>query len=64
MIIDFQRCKGCALCVSACKKNLLAIDKQILNTKGYSPVVLTNKEECTNCTMCAVMCPDSAISCK
>lgn len=62
MLIDKEICKGCSLCVGSCKKNLLQIDKQYLNSKGYNPVTLTNKDECTSCTMCAIICPDSAIS--
>lgn len=63
MLIDKERCKGCSLCVGSCKKKLLMIDKNTLNSKGYSPVTITNSSECTNCTMCAIICPDCAVSC-
>ncbi len=61
MNINQDICKGCALCVSACNKNLLKIDKNILNSKGYSPVTLTDNDKCNSCTCCAIICPDSAI---
>lgn len=62
MTINSELCKGCSLCVSTCSKKLLQIDKNILNSKGYSPVTLTDRDKCNNCTMCAIICPDCAIS--
>lgn len=64
MVINQEICKGCELCISACNKNLLKIDKNILNSKGYSPVILQNKDKCNNCTLCATICPDTAITTK
>ena len=43
-------CKGCGLCVHACPKKILQLDKERLNTKGYHPVSCTDTNECIGCT--------------
>lgn len=57
-----DRCKGCGLCVDACPKKLLIIDKDRLNIKGHSPAVMTDMEKCIGCAFCATMCPDCVIT--
>lgn len=59
--IDETVCKGCGLCIVACPKNIVEIDKGKLNEKGYNPACVTDMEKCVACAMCAIMCPDSAI---
>jgi len=59
--INEDRCKGCALCVDACKKNCLAMAKEKLNGGGYHPCELIDEAACISCAMCAIMCPDAAI---
>jgi len=54
-------CKSCGLCVEACPKGLLAIDKSKLNAKGYYPVAISDEAACTGCAICARMCPDCII---
>ena len=54
-------CKGCGLCVSACPKKIMDIDRSGLNAKGYNPAKCVDMEKCIACAMCAIMCPDSAI---
>ena len=62
--IDFEGCKGCYLCIWACPKkepdNVLAISKKS-NNKSYFPVVVDNKnkENCTACGNCYIMCPEA-----
>ena len=34
-------CKGCGLCVEACPKHILAIARDKINKKGYSPAEMT-----------------------
>ena len=35
IIVDFERCKGCALCTTACPKKIVEIQKEKRNSKGY-----------------------------
>ncbi len=54
-------CKGCSLCVNACPKKILQLDKDRLNSKGYHPVSCADMSACIGCAFCAVQCPDSVI---
>ncbi len=56
-----ELCKGCGLCVTACPKKIIALDKSILNAKGYHPAAITDSEKCIACAFCATMCPDVVI---
>jgi 2-oxoglutarate ferredoxin oxidoreductase subunit delta len=58
--IEKELCKECHLCISACKKGLIASTSEI-NSKGYHPVEFQKSEECTGCTLCAIVCPEVAI---
>ena len=58
--IDSDRCKGCALCVTICPKNVLEISDKV-NTKGYFPAFQARPEDCIKCALCCSMCPDVAI---
>ncbi|NDJ86560.1 MAG: 4Fe-4S dicluster domain-containing protein [Chloroflexi bacterium] len=61
--IDQERCKGCSLCLSACPQNVIVMDNEVLNAKGYHPAVLSDADDkCTGCAICAVVCPDACIS--
>jgi 2-oxoglutarate ferredoxin oxidoreductase subunit delta len=60
--IDANICKGCELCVEACPKNIIALDADKLNAKGYHPAGITKPEDCIACAFCATMCPDCAIT--
>lgn len=62
VVIDRERCKGCALCVGVCPKQILRIESAY-NTRGYHPVMLANSAgQCTGCAICAVICPDVVFS--
>ena len=54
-------CKGCGLCVDACPKQVLALAKDKINSKGHHPVEAINEEACIGCAFCATMCPDCII---
>ena len=54
-------CKGCGLCVNACPKSILIINKEKINAKGHSPAEMTDESKCIGCAFCATMCPDCII---
>lgn len=58
--IDFEKCKGCGLCVSVCPKKILALQER-LNNKGYTPSGVLDQKKCIGCTRCALMCPENII---
>lgn len=58
VLIETDRCKGCALCVSVCPQHVLRLGEGY-NARGYHPVELDESAgSCTGCAICAVMCPD------
>lgn len=61
LTIDEERCKGCGLCVRACPKNIMALSKSKLNSRGYHPAEVVDIEACIACASCARTCPDVVI---
>ena len=59
-IILEDRCKGCALCTTACPQGLIEMAKH-LNPSGFNPAIVTDQDKCKGCALCAIMCPDVAI---
>jgi 2-oxoglutarate ferredoxin oxidoreductase subunit delta len=57
-----DHCKGCELCVAACPKSVLALDRSRVNMLGYHPVELTDASACTSCAICARVCPDTVFT--
>ncbi len=55
-------CKGCGLCVSVCPMNIISLDKDKLNAKGYHPATIVDMDKCIGCANCATMCPDVVIT--
>lgn len=54
--IDTEACKGCELCIEACKPEVLEMTSTSTNTRGYRyPELLPG---CTGCRACADVCPD------
>ncbi len=60
--IDFERCKGCALCAAVCPKKIIGIQKKKHNSKGYFTAECIDNEKCVSCAMCGLICPDCAIT--
>jgi 2-oxoglutarate ferredoxin oxidoreductase subunit delta len=62
IVIDEGRCKGCALCVPACPKDVIQMASHF-TSRGYRPAMLVDpRGECTGCMLCATVCPDVAIT--
>lgn len=59
--VDFERCKGCGLCTTVCPKEIVKLQKEKMNSKGYFTAVCIDDSKCIGCAMCATMCPDCAI---
>ncbi|MCL2693904.1 MAG: 4Fe-4S binding protein [Oscillospiraceae bacterium] len=59
--VDFDRCKGCSLCTTACPKKIIVMQNEKLNKEGFITAVCTDRSACTACALCAIMCPDCAI---
>ena len=62
VVVNTERCKGCGLCIHACPKHLLALEKKHINKKGHTPVCMTDVTQCIGCAFCAIMCPDCVIT--
>ncbi len=61
VIVDFDKCKGCSLCIDVCPSDLF-IGGNIKNEKGYKVIKMTNANFClgNECLKCVKICPDSA----
>lgn len=62
VVINEDRCKGCALCVDACPKDVLALAERKVNVHGYSYVEAIKADECIGCASCGIVCPDGCIT--
>ncbi|MDR0971570.1 MAG: ferredoxin family protein [Bacteroidales bacterium] len=60
VVIDTERCKGCAVCTVACPNKILALSKNV-NGKGYNYCEATS-DDCIGCASCAMVCPDGVIT--
>jgi 2-oxoglutarate ferredoxin oxidoreductase subunit delta len=54
-------CKGCNICIERCPVNALE-ESDRLNKKGIRPPQLKKDNECNDCRLCELLCPDLAIS--
>lgn len=62
VLFDSDACKGCGLCINACPKKILTLDKGKINSRGYYPAHCINMDDCIGCANCARMCPDACIT--
>lgn len=61
IVIDTDRCKGCALCTIACSRQLIKMSEQV-NRMGYNYAEQVDNTACNGCSMCGISCPDGCIS--
>lgn len=61
VVIDFEFCKGCGLCLRVCPRGVLAISEDF-NSRGYFPARVCAEEKCIGCGFCAEVCPEVAIA--
>lgn len=55
-----ERCKGCRICIEICQMGVLELSEE-KNEAGYHPPRIRNKDDCVDCGMCEMFCPDFAI---
>lgn len=61
IVVNTSRCKGCALCVEACPKGVIALANRV-NPSGYPYVEVVRGDECIGCASCGIVCPDGCIT--
>ena len=59
--VNDSKCKGCALCVSACPKKIMKISDKA-NQSGQYVAVCSDPPSCIGCKCCGIICPDDAIT--
>ncbi len=60
VLIDGERCKGCAYCTEFCPRDALEMGKE-LTPQGYLLAKVIDESKCLNCGLCEIICPDYAI---
>ena len=56
VVIDIEACKGCDLCIDACRPGVLTMTTDLRNQRGYRYPQL--HAGCTACQACGQICPD------
>ncbi|NNG01173.1 MAG: ferredoxin family protein [Desulfobacteraceae bacterium] len=60
VLINFEKCKGCGLCLLNCKGKVLRISSKI-NDMGYATAEVAEGKKCVGCKSCYLMCPEGII---
>jgi len=55
-----DRCKGCSFCVEYCPKDVLEMSEEF-NAKGYHPPFVARPDDCLECHLCEMLCPEFAL---
>ena len=61
IVVDENLCKACELCIESCPQHVIALDDDVINPRGYPPGI-SIAEGCTGCGICAIVCPEAAIT--
>ncbi len=62
IVINQEKCKACYLCIKECPKHLIKV-AETTNKLGNKVVEFSDpNHECLGCAMCAMRCPDLAIT--
>ncbi len=59
LVLIEEACKGCNLCIEACKPEALVLSNRLSKQGYYIPKYI--EEKCTWCNICELICPDLAI---
>ena len=59
---EYELCKGCDLCVNVCPTDIIFLDKDKINLKGYEVANVVEMDKCIGCANCATICPDCVIT--
>ncbi|MFX0134419.1 MAG: 4Fe-4S dicluster domain-containing protein [Candidatus Hodarchaeota archaeon] len=61
LMLQFDRCKGCNLCIEVCPRKILKMGDQLNKRTQYPPVLINDDAKCTFCQECEINCPDYSI---
>ncbi len=59
--VDENLCKACELCIEACPQHVIELNDEIITSRGFHPAYLA-QDGCTGCAICALVCPEAAIT--
>ncbi|NPV69910.1 MAG: 4Fe-4S binding protein [Firmicutes bacterium] len=58
--IDNMVCRGCGLCIDACRRGVLELSSE-RGARGFTTARVTHPDRCTGCMECELICPDMCL---